>query len=94
LIIPGFGKGPGSIPPTCTSYRTRCWAEACEPVLQKFVQVRWKGQGIARSDHTAATVQGARELERKEGVTARRLPEPDQGRPRERHVESRQQQFS
>ena len=57
-------------------------AEIVEALLQEPAEVGGTGW-LARGEHAAAA-SAARQLEREEGVAARRLPDPEQGRPRGR----------
>ena len=64
-----------------------------EAGAQELVEVGRDRQLLSRRERAATALEGARELEREEGVAARRLPEPDQGRSRERHIEVGMQQL-
>ena len=54
---------------------------------QELVEVGRDRELLAGSERAASALQRAGKLEREEGIAARGLPEPDQGRPRERRVE-------
>ena len=62
-------------------------AEALDALAQELVERRGERKRVAGRWGTAATLDRACELEREEGIAARRLPQPEQGRPRERRLE-------
>ena len=68
-------------------------AEAVEARVQELVEVGRDRELLAGSERAASALERACKLEREEGVAARGLPEPDQGRPRERRVEAGAQQL-
>ncbi len=66
----------------------RCGAEIVEALLQEPAEVGGHRELLARGEHAAPALERSCQLEREEGVAARRLPDPEQGRPREGGVEA------
>jgi hypothetical protein len=68
-------------------------AEAVDARVQELAEVGGNRELLAGSKRAASALERACKLEREERVAARGLPEPDQGRPRERRIEAGAQQL-